>query len=124
MSALKKIYEASGEATTTVDTTYVTVATITLSEDCSFLCEGWIVGRKVSDGNMASANFYHRGKRSSSVLFVGNVIHTIPFASGSNSDYNAAIVRFVSSGSDITLQVRPGISSETEWYGGFRLICN
>ena len=121
----RKIIPVSGENNTT-STAWVTLATLTVSSDCSILINDiFVVGTVAigaSSGSIGTATAVHRAKRVTGVLsLVGSLVYLVTFNSGSDSAVRTAQLRISVSGNDLLLQVS-GISGTVAWYGGFTAI--
>lgn len=122
--AQKKIPVEAPLITTSTD--WATVATCEVNENASVLIKDiWVLGRKTSNGNLASALAEHRAKRVSGTLsLVGSILMLLTFTSGSDSGFNSHQVRIQVSGDTLQLQVSPSTTDEIVWYGGFTAIIN
>jgi hypothetical protein len=108
MAALKIIQGVSGTASTTDDTTWVNVATYTLSTDASVrITEIFALGKTTNGtvGQLAYGEAVHRAKRvSGSLQLVGSIVFIMTFNTGSDSAISTCSMQLVVSGNDLILQ--------------------
>jgi hypothetical protein len=110
----------SGTGSTTDGTTWVTIATKTLSANGNYLLKGiWLSG-KMADGTAAFFEGSHRVKRvSGTVTAVGALLTILSFNAGSDNTLRNSAARINISGNDVQLQVRGIAATNISWQGGF-----
>lgn len=126
MASLKKIkHNAKGIVSTTDGTTWVTLCSYTLTENCSFVLPNIHVIGKDGSGNTAVAIGMNTGKRVSGIITqILGISSLISMASGSDVVLATSDYRINVSGNDIQLQVK-GVSATTiEWQGYFEISIN
>jgi len=121
----KKIIPVSGEGSTSDALSWVTVATCTVSVNCSIMITDiWVNGTLTSTSDIATAKAEHRAKRvGGTMTVVGSIVYLITHNTGSDASLRSTSSRITISGNDILLQVR-GITGAMTWYGGFTAILN
>lgn len=129
MAVAKIKIPVESTAITTVPSTWVKVAECTLPVlSCSFMISDiWLLA-KGAGAQIGSFKAEHRGRAIiGSPVLTGSMTTLVSFSAGSGGlggTYSFANARINISGSNLQLQVQPGVSVTTEWYGGFTLIVN
>lgn len=125
---LKTIHSVSGEASTTDDSTWVTVATYSVASNCSIrISDIFLLGRTTNGtvGQHAYFEGLHRAKRVAGVLTLqGSMVYLMTFNTGSDAALVSCAVQLTVSGGDILLQVKGVVSRNIDWYGGFKVTLN
>ena len=128
MATARIIQNVSGIASTTDDSTWVSVATYTVPVDASIrLTEIFALGKTTNGtvGQIAYGEAVHRAKRvSGSLQLVGSIVFIMTFNTGSDSAINTCSMQMIVSGNDLILQVKGFLSRNIDWYGGFTVTLN
>lgn len=124
---LRTIHSATNEVNTTNDS-WTTLATYTVSTDCSILIRDIFVQGRTTNGTVgevANATAEHRGKRVAGVLtLVQNILFILSFPTGADASLITCDLQVVTSGNNILLQVKGIAGRNISWYGGFTVILN
>ncbi len=124
---LKIIQSTSGEVTTS-DDTWTTVASYTVSSDCSIrISEIFALGRATNGtvGETAYGEAMHSAKRVGGVLtLIRQLIYIMTFLSKSDSSLASCELQMVVSGNNLLLQVKGIAARNISWYGGFTVTLN
>lgn len=124
MASAKQIHQAKGVSSTTDGTTWVTIATYTLTSNATAQIETWLVG-KDSTGKVASAKSVQAFERIGGVaVLVGSLVDLLTFAAGSNALLTSCACRINLSGDDIQLQVKGITLTTIEWMGKIEIRIN
>lgn len=124
---LKTIHSVTNEVSTS-DDNWTTVATYAVTTDCNILIRDIFVQGRATNGTAgetANATAEHRGKRVGGVLtLVQNILFILSFVTGSDAALISCDLQVVTSGNNITLQVKGIAGRNIVWYGGFTVILN
>jgi hypothetical protein len=125
---LKTIQSVSGEASTTDDSTWVSVATFSVGSNCSIRISNiFALGRTTNGtvGQHAYAEALHRARRVSGTLTLqGSIVFLMTFTTGSDAALTSCAMQLIVSGGDLILQVKGVAGRNIDWYGGFTVTLN